>query len=162
MCYARRYEVLHVNRSAPHCEGVDWIGSVPGVGIEAAREVEATEGEATVTVRFATVSGSLYEVDWVEPIRRLDAGVFSAVEAGVLTFFNLPDTLLVVNGRVRRLEGSHDPTPRQGADGSWRDAEAVLLPDWTREDPVMCPAVIVWRGTEATVTSIIEGIVEIS
>lgn len=43
-----------------------------------------------MTIKFETISGSLYEVDQE-------------------------------NCRVRRLVGVKDPTPRQGADGDWRE-----------------------------------------
>lgn len=120
-----------------------------------------------MTVRWVTETGSLYELDAPEGVERklIPDGLYPTYTEGLVEFFNLQGYVLLSGPglRVRRLEGSHDPTPRQGVDGSWRDAEVVMLPDWTVErlTPMGC-AVIVWEGTKATVTSRIEGIMEIS
>jgi hypothetical protein len=54
--------------------------------------------------------------------------------------------------RIRRLSGSHDPTPRQGPDGAWRTYEALGPLE------VGAQLVVVWRTgddgvAECTVTS---------
>jgi len=51
---------------------------------------------------------------------------------------------------VRRVKGSALPTPRQGTDGDWKDAEAVH--QW--KDGML----IVWSGVASTFTSRIQGI----
>jgi len=51
---------------------------------------------------------------------------------------------------VRRVNGSARPTPRQGTDGQWKDAEAVY--QW--KDGML----IVWSGVASTFTSAISGI----
>lgn len=120
-----------------------------------------------MTVRFVTETGSLYELEAPAGVerKRIPDGLYPTFTDGVLQFFNLQGCMVLAGHglRVRRLEGSHDPTPRQGADGAWRACETVMLPDWTVErlTPMGC-AVIVWEGTKATVTSHIEGIMEIS
>lgn len=120
-----------------------------------------------MTVRFVTETGSLYELDVPAGAvrKQIPDGLYPTYAAGVATFFNLQGYVLCTGDgvRVRRLEGQHDPTPRQGVDGAWRDAEAVLVPDWTAgRQPPFGPALIVWQGTEATATSHIEGILEVS
>lgn len=54
--------------------------------------------------------------------------------------------------RVRRLRGRHDPTPRTGTDGVWKDADDVL------ERPGQ-GLLIVWAGTQGTYTSNVQGVV---
>jgi hypothetical protein len=51
---------------------------------------------------------------------------------------------------VRRVKGSALPTPRQGTDGDWKDAEAVH--QWG--DGML----IVWSGVQCTFTSRIAGV----
>jgi len=50
------------------------------------------------------------------------------------------------NGRIRRLEGTHNPTPRQGADGDWLPYEAIHGP--LKEAPL----VVLWSHQHGRMT----------
>lgn len=51
------------------------------------------------------------------------------------------------NNRIRRLEGTENPTPRQGADGEWKVFKhcSEVLEGWG--------VLIRWEGIRSTITS---------
>ena len=58
------------------------------------------------------------------------------------------------NTRIRRLEGRHDATPRQGADGEWR------VYHWISEVFLKDSVLIAWDAVgKATMTSRVESLV---
>lgn len=73
-----------------------------------------------------------------------------STEAGSLYEFD------VTNSRVRRLRGTHGPTPRQGADLEWRSYVEISKPT------LGLPLAIAWRVfdgiAECTVTSTVVAI----
>jgi hypothetical protein len=56
------------------------------------------------------------------------------------------------NKRIRRLNGTEDPTPRQGADGEWKTFNNCT--DVREGNSVL----IQWEGERCTVTSIVKSI----
>lgn len=67
----------------------------------------------------------------------------------------------LVGGRIRRLAGTHDPTPRQGPDGEWRCYESVS------DVAVGQPLVVVWRTgddgvAECTITSAVDAVASLN
>ena len=60
--------------------------------------------------------------------------------------------------RIRRLEGSHEPTPRQGEDGEWREYQSISEVDEGKA------VLIVWRYegdiAKSTITSDVFRLIE--